>query len=300
MPLSRYILLNKWMYLFLAIGACYLLIFNYLPMYGVVMAFQDFSPVKGFLRSEWVGWTNFNYLFHSMDFLIVFRNSLLISLYRIAWGFPAPIILALMLNEVRRLAFKRTIQTIVYLPHFISWVVLACMINNFLAPSGGLINNLLVSMGGKPISFLTDVSWFRSVLVTSDVYKEVGWGTIIYLAAMTGIDPGLYEAAVIDGANRFQRIWYITLPGISRTIVVLLVLRMGSILRNGFEQIFLLYNSLVYPVADVLETYSYRTGLLEGRYSYATAVSLFQSVVGFVMIVAANAVSRRINDSSLW
>lgn len=295
-----YVMKNKWLYIFLAIGLIYLFIFNYVPMYGIVMAFQNFSPVKGFFHSQWVGTQNFQYLFHSADFLNVFKNSILISLYRIAWGFPAPIILALMLNEVRRLRFKRTLQTVVYLPHFISWVVLACMVTNFLAPSGGLVNNVIVALGGEPISFLTNVKYFRSVLVFSDIYKEVGWGTIIYLAAMTGIDPGLYEAAVIDGASRFQRIRNITLPGISTTIVVLLVLRMGSVLKNGFEQVFLLYGPLVYQVADVFETFSYRTGLLEGRFSYATAVSLFQSVVGFVMIVACNKLSRKINDNSLW
>lgn len=296
----RYVGQHKWLYLFLAIGLIYLFIFNYVPMYGIVMAFQDFTPVKGFFHSPWVGLQNFRYLFHSTDFLIVFRNSLLISLYRIAWGFPAPIILALMLNEVRNLAFKRSLQTVVYLPHFISWVVLACMLTNFLAPSGGLVNNVIQAMGGHPVSFLTNVKAFRSVLVFSDVYKEIGWGTIIYLASMTAIDPGLYEAAVIDGASRLQRIRYITIPGISTTIIVLLVLRMGSVLRNGFEQVFLLYSPLVYEVADVFETYSYRTGLLQGRYSYATAIGLFQSVVGFVLIVGANRLSKKINDYSLW
>ena len=295
-----YVMKNKWLYIFLASGLSYVFIFGYVPLYGIVVAFQNFSPVKGFFHSQWVGTQNFQYLFHSADFLNVFKNSILISLYRIAWGFPAPIILALMLNEVRRLRFKRTLQTVVYLPHFISWVVLACMVTNFLAPSGGLVNNVIVALGGEPISFLTNVKYFRSVLVFSDIYKEVGWGTIIYLAAMTGIDPGLYEAAVIDGASRFQRIRNITLPGISTTIVVLLVLRMGSVLKNGFEQVFLLYGPLVYQVADVFETFSYRTGLLEGRFSYATAVSLFQSVVGFVMIVACNKLSRKINDNSLW
>lgn len=295
-----YVKKNKWLYIFLSIGLIYLFIFNYVPMYGIIMAFQNFSPIKGFFHSEWVGIQNFKYLFHSADFLNVFKNSILISLYRIAWGFPAPIILALLLNEVRSILFKRTIQTVIYMPHFISWVVLAAMLTNFLAPSGGLINDLIVNFGGEPIAFLTSVKWFRSMLVFSDIYKEVGWGTIIYLASMTGIDPGLYEAAVIDGASRFQRIRNITIPGISTTIVVLLVLRMGSVLRNGFEQVFLLYNPLVYQVADVFETFSYRTGILEGRFSYATAVSLFQSVVGFIMIVGCNKISSKINENSLW
>ena len=299
-PFFHYVMRNKWLYLFLTIGLIYLFIFNYIPMYGIVMAFQNFSPIKGFFHSQWIGIQNFKYLFHSADFLNVLKNSILISLYRIAWGFPAPIILALMLNEVRSLIFKRTLQTVVYLPHFISWVVLACIVTNFLAPSGGLVNDVIASLGGKPIAFLTSETWFRSVLVFSDVYKEVGWGTIIYLASMTGIDPGLYEAAVIDGASRFQRIRHITLPGISTTIVVLLVLRMGSVLRNGFEQVFLLYGPLVYQVADVFETFSYRTGLLEGRFSYATAVSLFQSVVGFILIVGCNKFSRKINENNLW
>lgn len=291
---------NIWLYIFLVPGFLYLLIFNYLPMYGIIIAFKNFNVTKGIFGSDWIGLSNFKYLFHSKDFIVVFKNSVVLSALRMFWGFPAPILLAIMLNEVRNLNFKKGVQTIVYLPHFISWVVITGMVAMFLAPSGGLINKFLELFGVNAIAFLSEPKYFRTVLIITEIFKEIGWGTIIYLAAMTGIDPEIYEAAVIDGSSRIQRIRYITLPGISTTIVVLLVLRMGSILRNGFEQVYLLQSPLVYSVSDIFETYTYRVGLLEGRYSYSTAVGIFQSIVGLIMITATNRLSRIINENSLW
>lgn len=297
---SKYFKQNIWLYIFLMPGFIYLFIFNYFPMYGIIIAFKNFTPVKGIMGSPWIGLDNFQYLFKSADFLLVLKNSIVLSFLRLAWGFPAPILLAIMLNEVKNIHFKKGVQTIVYLPHFISWVVVAGMVSMFLAPSGGILNKFLEIFGAKPVAFLTEPKYFRTVLICSEIFKEVGWGTIIYLAAMTGIDPEIYEAALIDGASRIQRILYITIPGISTTIVVLLVLRMGSILRNGFEQVFLLQTPLVYSVSDIFETYTYRVGLLEGRFSYSTAVGIFQSVVGLIMIVVTNKLSEKISDSSLW
>jgi len=298
--LWEYIFINKWLYIMLIPGMTLLLIFKYIPMYGIVIAFKDFNIVKGIWQSPWVGLQNFIYLFKSQDFYIILRNSILISLYRLLWGFPAPIILALLLNEVRHVRYKKTIQTILYLPHFISWVVIVGIVYNFLSPSTGIVNHIIKMFGKEPIAFLQKEEYFRSILVITDIWKEAGWGTIIYLAAITGIDESLYEAAIIDGATRLQRVRYITIPGIMSTIVVLLILRSGSILRNGFEQIFLMYSPLVYDVADVFETYTYRVGLQEGRFSYATAVGMFQSIVGLILIWMTNAFAKKYGEGGLW
>jgi len=281
-------------------GLASLILFHYIPMYGISMAFQDFNVVKGFFKSPWVGFDNFAYLLKSREFYAILRNSILISLYRMFWGFPVPIILALMLNEVKNIYYKKTIQTILYLPHFISWVVIVGIVYNFLSPSTGIINHIIKLFGGEPIAFLQEEKYFRSILVISDIWKGSGWGTIIYLAAISGIDESLYEAAIIDGATRMQRIRYVTIPGIMSTIIVLLILRSGSILRNGFEQIFLMYSPLVYDVADVFETYTYRVGLREGRFSYATAVGMFQSIVGLILIWTTNRLSRKFGEGGLW
>lgn len=290
--LIPYMRQNKWLYLFLIPGFLYLFVFKYIPMFGIVIAFKDFSLVRGIWASKWIGLENFEYLFQSKEFYKVFRNSILLSVYQIIFEFPAPILLAVMLNEVRSLLFKRISQTILYLPHFISWVVLAGMIMNFLSPSTGAVNYIIKELGGEPVNFLLKPEYFRSIIISAETWKGVGWGTIIYLAAMTGIDPTLYESARIDGANRFQQIRYITIPGIAGTIIVLLILRLGNILDNGFEQVFLLYNPMTYDVADVFETYTYRIGLIDGRMSFAAAVGLFKAAVGLILIVAANRISR--------
>ncbi len=299
-PFGSYLKKHSALYIFMIPGLFYLLLFKYVPMYGIVLAFKEWNVVKGVWGSRWVGFQNFAYLFGSKSFMQVFRNSIVISLLRLFWGFPMPIILALALNEVRSGYIKRPIQTLLYLPHFISWVVITGMVFNFTNTSTGIINIVIKSLGREPIPFLQSVEHFRSVIVIMEIWKTSGWGTIVFLSAMAAIDPNLYEAAIIDGANRFQRIYHVTLPSIVSTIVVLLILRTGRILNNGFEQIFLLYNPLVYEVADVFETFTYRVGLREGRFSFATAVGMFQSVVGLILIFSTNAISRKVGERGLW
>lgn len=291
---------NYWLYVFLIPGLLFLFIFKYIPMGGIVIAFQDYKVTRGFFGSEWVGLEHFQYLFQSTDFYRVLRNSILISVYRLVWGFPVPILLALMLNEMRSQGYKRTMQTILYLPHFISWVVVVGMVTNLLSPSTGIINILIEAMGGQSVSFLTSPKYFRSILVITDIWKGAGWGTIIYMAAMAGIDPSYYEAAIIDGASRLQRIWYITLPCIASTIVVMLIMRTGSILNNGFEQVYLMQNALVSEVAEIFETYTYQVGIKEGRFSFASAVGIFQSVVGCILLFITNFTSKKIGGGGLW
>ena len=298
--LGKYFKANKSLYMMLIPGMLYLFIFNYIPMGGIVIAFQNFNVVKGIFESQWIGFENFQYLFTSVDFYKVLRNSLLISFYKLVWGFPIPILLAILLNEVRSVKFKKFSQTALYLPYFISWVVLASIITNFLSPTDGIFNHIRAAFGLEPIAFLQEPKFFRTVIVVAENWKGAGWGTIIYLAAVTGIDSQLYEAALIDGANRWQRIWHITLPGIKSTIIVMLIMRMGNVLKNGFEDIFLLLNTITLDVGEVFETYTYRIGLRGGRFSYSTAVGLFQSVVGFVMITLANKFSKKIGESSLY
>ncbi|HEY0828367.1 MAG TPA: ABC transporter permease subunit [Bacilli bacterium] len=290
--LVKHYKVHKWLYIFLIPALLYLFVFKYIPMLGIIIAFKDFNLVRGIWSSEWIGFENFAYLFQSSEFYKVLRNSLILSVYQILWGFPAPIILSVMLNEVRSVIFKKVSQTVIYLPHFISWVVLSGMIINFLSPSTGLVNHLIQSFGFEPIPFLLEPEFFRTILVSAEVWKGLGWGTIIYLAAMTGIDPTLYESAKMDGATRIQQIRHITLPGIASTIIVLFILQLGYILDNGFEQVYLLYNPLTYDVADVIETYTYRIGLIDGRLSFAAAVGLFKAMIGFVLILLANRIAR--------
>jgi putative aldouronate transport system permease protein len=243
---------------------------------------------------------HFKKLFHSDTFFTVFRNSILISFYKLFFNFPVPIILAILLNEVRNVHFKKSIQTIVYLPYFLSWVVIAGLVVNFLSPSTGVVNTLLKSMGNEPINFLANKSYFRSIIVMSDLWRAMGWNTVVYLAALSGIDPSLYESAKIDGAGRFQQITKITLPSIKSTIIVLLLLKVGNIMNNGFEQIFMLYNPMVYEVGDVFETYVYRLGLVEARYDFSTAVGLFKSIIAFIMLVIANTLARKFGERGIF
>lgn len=297
---ERYLKANYPLYIMLIPGMLFLFIFNYLPIGGLTIAFQEYSPVKGILGSEWVGLQWFRYLFTSADFYKVLRNSLLIAFYKLIWGFPLPILLAIILNEVRSNKYRKVSQTILYLPHFISWVILASMITNFLSPTEGIFNHIRTAFGLEPIAFLQEPKWFRTIIVIAEMWKGAGWGTIVYLAAITSIDAQLYEAALIDGANRYQRIWHITLPGIKSTVIVMLIMRMGNVLKNGFDDIYLLSNNLTLDVAEVFETYTYRIGLRGGRFSYSSAVGMFQSVVGFVMITLSNWFSKKIGESSLY
>ena len=291
---------NKWMYIFSIPIVVYLFVFCYIPMFGVIISFQDFKFLEGFSGSPWLGLQHFLTAFESSKFWQVLRNSLVLNLIRLFTSFPAPIILALCLNEVRSVRFKRIAQTVVYLPHFISMVVVVSLAYNLLNSSTGLVNQLIKSMGGTSIGFLDDARYFRGSIVGIGIWKEMGWGTIIYLSAISGVDVELYDAAQVDGAGRLRRIWHVTLPGIRSTVIVMLVLRMGSLLNNGFEMIFLLYNSFVYDVADVFETYTYRLGVMEGRFSYTTAVGLFKSVVAFILVMTANWLSRKVNESSIF
>ncbi|AYB44367.1 ABC transporter permease [Paenibacillus lautus] len=291
---------NMDMYLLLIPGLVFLLLFKYTPMYGIVIAFQDFNIFGGISGSEWVGMAQFERLLQSDEFLQVLINTLLISLYKITILFPIPIVIALMLNEVRRMFFKRTIQTIIYLPHFLSWVIISGLFLNILSPTGGIVNEIIRSFGGEPISFFTDNSLFRSLVVFTAGWKEIGWNAIVFIAAIAGIEQEQYEAAAIDGAGRIRQMWSISLPGMLPTIVLMFILRIGSLLEAGTEQILTMYNPLVYETGDVIGTYVYRMGLGQQDYSFSTAVGLFNSAVGFLLIVIGNMLSRKFLNRSIW
>jgi putative aldouronate transport system permease protein len=290
---------NRTVYLMLLPVALYFLVFHYIPLFGAQIAFRDFSPMQGILRSPWVGFRHFTEFFGSYYFWRLLRNTFLINLYDIFFAFPAPIVLALLLNEVKRHSFKRVVQTVTYMPHFISMVVICGMILDFLGRDG-VVNNLLNLAGIPTISFMTEPAWFRPVYVGTNVWQEVGWGSIIYLAALTAIDPQLYEAATMDGANRFRRLLAITLPGIAPTVIIMLILRMGRMMTVGFEKVLLLYNPSTYETGDVISTFVYRKGILETSYSYSAAVGLFNSAINFLLLVSMNALCRRVSEASLW
>ncbi|MFF2885502.1 ABC transporter permease [Paenibacillus sp. NPDC057967] len=292
---------KEWdLYLMLIPGILFLLLFKYTPMYGIVIAFKDFNIYDGLAASPWVGLEHFEKLFLSEDFARVFRNTLIISIYKIFFLFPLPIILAVLMNEIKNMVFKRGIQTIVYLPHFLSWVIVSGLFLQLLSTNGGLINKMIVGLGGDSIAFFMNTEVFRSVLISSAGWKEVGWGMIIYLASIATIDPQLYEAAKIDGASRFRQIWHITLPGLVPIIILMFILRLGNILEAGTEQILVMYNSIVYEVADVIGTYVYRIGLGQQDYSFSTAVGLFDSVIGFILIITGNYLSRKFLKRGIW
>ena len=274
-------------------------IFCYIPMYGILMAFQNYRPQTGVLGSEWVGLAHFVDFFKSPHSLKVLRNTLMISLYGLVAGFPCPIILAFLLNEVRCRAFKRTVQTISYMPYFISIVVVCGILKSFLAYDG-VFNEVIKLLGGEPLSFLSNPMLFPSVIVLSDIWQDVGWSSIIYLAALTSIDSTLYEAAEIDGCGRLRRMWHVTLPGIAPTITVLMILNIGGLLAANSEKILLLYSPLVYETGDVIGTFIYRRGLKGGDFSYSTAVGLFQTVVNFILLIIANWISQKTTENSLW
>ncbi|YBZ91533.1 sugar ABC transporter permease [Paenibacillus sp. AK002] len=291
---------DKWLYLLLLPGLLYFLVFKYVPMWGVMLAFQNYQPFTGFLKSEWVGFEHFRLFFNNPEFMMLLRNTLLLSFYNLIFFFPAPIILALLLNEVRLSFFKRTIQTMIYVPHFISMVIVASLTYVFLTTEGGTVNELLFQYTGNKIQFLSDPSWFRPVIILQTIWKECGWGTIIFLAALAAVDVEQYEAATIDGANRWRQIWHITLPAIRSTIVILLILRMGSVLDNGFEQIYLMLNPLNRSVGEVFDTYVYAMGITQGAFSYSTAVGLFKSVVGVTLVLGTNWLAKKFGESGLY
>ncbi|MFD2700224.1 ABC transporter permease [Paenibacillus shunpengii] len=265
-------------------GLILVLVFSYIPMAGLVIAFQNFSPIAGFKNMNWVGLDNFRYLFDLPGFSQVVWNTVFISVMKIVAGLVVPVLVALLLNEVRRTGFKRTIQTIIYMPHFFSWVILASIIVDVLSPSSGIVNMALKAVGIDPIQFLASNEWFPYILVITDQWKEFGFGTIIYLAALTSIDHSLYEASVIDGAGRWKQTWHITLPGIRPIVILMVTLSLGNVLNGGFDQVFNLYNPLVYESGDILDTMIYRIGLQDAQYSVSTALGLIKSVVSFVFI----------------
>lgn len=285
--------------LFIPAVAFYIL-FKYLPIYGVQIAFKKFMFLEGIWNSPFVGLENFRKLFGMQSFWEVLRNTFIISGLKLVFGFPAPILLSLMLNEIRCIRFKRAVQTISYLPHFLSWIILSGIFIQFLSPSIGPINIMLKGVGIKPIYFLADEKWFRSVLVATHIWKTVGWSTIVYLAALTNINPEFYEAAYIDGANRWHCIRYITLPSLAPVITIMLIFAVGGIIEDDFNQIFNMYNEAVYSVGDVISTYTYRRGLVKLDYSFATAVDLFKNIIAFVLIVTANKIANRINEYGIW
>lgn len=301
--------LSRWMHpysknfdiflLFIPVILFYL-IFHYAPMYGALIAFKDYKIMKGFSGSEWIGFRNFIDLFNTPSFWEVFRNTIIISCLRLLFGFPAPIILAILLNEITNSVYKKLIQTISYLPHFLSWVVLAGIFTQFLSPSTGLVNQVITMFGGKPVFFMGAPDWFRFTLITTGLWQSIGWGSIIYLASIASINVEMYEAAVVDGANRLQQIMYITLPSLVPVITITLILSMGSIINAGFDQIFNMYNPNVYRVADIIDTYVYRKGLAGMEYSFASAVGLFKNIIAISLIFTTNAVAKRVNEYGIW
>ncbi|MEK3969100.1 ABC transporter permease [Paenibacillus sp. FSL H7-0323] len=283
-------------------GIIFVFIFSYIPMYGVVMAFQQYDIFGGIMKSPWVGFMHFRMFFEAPEFWKVMRNTLVISLLKLIISFPAPILLALMLNEIGNMGFKRIIQTVSYLPYFLSWVIVSGFVFSLLSVDNGTVNYLLerFNLVGEPVNFLALPKYFWSILVSVNVWKEVGFGSIVYLAAIAGIDPTLYEAASIDGASRFKQIHLITLPSITPIIIIFMILAIGSLLSAGFEDILLLAtNPILRPYSDVIDTYVYRVGILNARFSYATAVGLFKAVISVILLVTANKIARRA-DVSLW
>lgn len=297
---TRDLVRDKYLYLMLLPGIIYFIVFKYIPMFGLAMAFQDYKPFVGFIDSPWVGFKHFVRFFSEPQFFMLFRNTALLALYNLIFFFPLPIILALMLNEVRKESYKRAIQTMVYVPHFVSWVVVVGIFYLLFTTEGGLVNELIFWLTGEKISFLLAPEWFRPMIIIQSIWKEVGWGTIIFLAALAGVDPQLYEAARIDGANRWRQIWHITLPAIRSTIVILLILRLGNFLDTGFEQIFLMLTSTNREVGEVFDTYVYVKGLTQMQYSYSSAVGMFKSIIGLILVVGANWLAKRFGEEGIY
>ncbi len=290
----------RYLYLMFLPVFLYYVIFRYGPMLGLTIAFKDFNAFLGFDKSPWVGFKYFEQFFNSVYLWRLVRNTLLINLYDLVFNFPAAIILALLLNEVQNRRFKKVTQTITYLPYFVSSVVIASMVVQFLSPSSGIVNNLIAAAGGERQYFMTQPGAFRIIYTLMNLWKNIGWNSIIFLAAISGINGELYEACMVDGGGYMRRMWHITLPGIAGTIVVLLIMRLGHVMDAGYETILLLQNNANLETSDVIGTYVYRRGLKGGEYSYATAVGMFQSVIGFAMVIAANWLSRKYSETSLW
>ncbi|WP_282940826.1 ABC transporter permease subunit [Paenibacillus sp. RC67] len=293
---------RKSKYLWLLFLPClvYFILFRYAPMFGLVITFKNYNTFKGIMASEWVGLKYYRMFLENPDFFLLLRNTFLLGAYKLLFSFPAPIALALLLNEVRTVLFKKFVQTVSYLPHFISNVIVASMVIMFLSPTGGLINQMIKALGFQPINFMMEPGMFRTVYVISEIWQHIGWETIIYLAALTAVDPQLYEAAGIDGANRWRKLWHVTVPGIAPAIVIVFILNVGKVLEIGFEKVFLMYNPATYGTADIISTYVYRVGLEQGNFSYAAAIDLFMGIISLIFIWTANTISRRVGETSLW
>ncbi|NQZ31453.1 MAG: sugar ABC transporter permease [Oceanospirillaceae bacterium] len=298
--IMRHIRAEWQLYLLLAPTIIWFIVFLYVPMYGLQIAFKDYSIFKGVAASPWVGLEHFYTLFESEQFMRAIKNTLILSGYNLLFGFPMPIILALGFNEFTKAFFKRTAQTVVYLPHFISTVIIAGIVMSVFSPSVGVVNLLLVQMGFDSVYFLVQPEWFRPIFIGTGIWQEAGFTSIVFLAAIAGVNPSLYESALVDGANRWQMMWRITLPSILPTIIIMLIIRIGNILEVGFELIILLYQPSTYETADVISTYVYRQGLQNAQYDLAAAAGFFNAVVAFVLVLTANTISKRVTKTSLW
>ena len=296
---AREISINRTLYLMALPGIVFFIIFAYIPMYYVIISFKDYNPMLGVFGSPWVGLEHFIRLFDSVFFIRIIKNTVGLSTYAIVASFWVPIVFALLLNEIRHIAFKRVVQTITYIPHFVSMVVLCGMITSF-CMKDGIINDIIALFGGERTNLLMRPELFKTIYVLSGIWESVGWSSIVYVAALTGINPALYEAAEIDGAGRFKKAWHITLPGIIPTIVTMLILNIGTIMSVGFEKVFLLYNPLTYETAEVISTYVYNKGLVEMNFSFATAANLFNSVVNLLLVLISNYISRKVTETGLW
>ncbi|WIV11642.1 ABC transporter permease subunit [Proteiniborus sp. MB09-C3] len=290
---------HKYVYMMAIPMIIFFILFSYMPMYGVLIGFKDFNPRLGVWGSPWVGLKHFRNFFGSIYFMRTLKNTALLSLYSLAWGFPAAIILSLLLNEIKNEKFKRSVQTITYLPHFISLVVICGLIVDFTS-TDGLINSILVNFGVEPVNWLTKPEWFRTIYIGSGLWQSIGWDSIIFLAALSGIDPSLYEAAKIDGAGRWKQMLHVTLPGLAPTIIVMFILNIGGLMSVGSQKIINLYNPLTYETSDVISSYVYRKGVRGGEYSFSTAVGLFESAIGFALLIIANKISKKVTEESLW
>ncbi|NQX59270.1 ABC transporter permease [Paenibacillus qinlingensis] len=290
----------KWLYLLMVPGIAYYIIYHYVPMFGLVIAFKKYNLMKGLWGSEWVGFDNFRTIFASPEFPSLVRNTLLISVYRILFNMLPDVMLALILNEIRAPWFKRIVQTITYGPHFLSWIIVYGLVFSFFAPGAGLVTTFFRDMGWGELDVLTNSDYFRSLLVTSDIWKSTGFGAIIYLAALASINHELYEAAVVDGAGRWRQLWHITLPGIREVFILLLILRIGHIMDAGFEQVYIFLNARVYDVGDILDTWIFRRGIEQMEFSVPAAMGVFKSVIGLVLVIGANKLAKKVGGSGIW
>ena len=299
-PLFRYMKRHKWMYLLMLPGIIYFIIFKYVPMAGLVISFQNYSPYLGILESEWVGLENFKTFFMNPDFKMLLVNTFSISILNLVFFFPMPILLALLLNEIKNKLVKKSIQTMIYIPHFISMVIVASITFTLLNTESGIINQIVYALTGEKLEFLADPKYFRWIIVIQNIWKETGWGMIIFLAALAGVDTQLYEAAQVDGAGKLRQMWHITLPAIKSTIIIMLIMKVGTLLNTGFEQIFLMKNSLNSSVAEVFDTYVYTLGITQGAFSYSTAAGMFKSVVATIMVVTTNWICKKCGETGLY